>query len=99
MSSPSSRMRPRVTVVGGVAEQGVGQRRLARAVGPISAWRRPGSTARDTPAQDLPAVDGDVEVVDLEGGGRVEGEASFGGGEAGGTVGSAIAAIVITLRL
>ena len=45
MSSPSSRMRPRGDLVGGVAEQGVGERRLAGAVrahqGVERARRRP----------------------------------------------------------
>ena len=57
--------------VGGVGEQRVGERRLARAVGAHEGVDLAVGHREAQAAQDLRAVDGDVEVVDLEqGGGR-----------------------------
>ena len=55
----------------------------------MRAWSEPGLDRQGDAAEDLPVVDGDVEVVDLERGV---------GGRRGGGVGSATGAIVITLR-
>ena len=53
-------------LVGGVAEQGVGQRRLARAVGPHQGVHLAGADDQVDALEDLGAFDGHVEVLDLE---------------------------------
>ena len=65
-SSPRNRIAARVTSVGGVGEEGVGERRLARAVGAHQGVDLALADREAQSAQDLGAVDGDVEVVDLE---------------------------------
>ena len=53
-------------LVGGVAEQRVGQRRLPGAVGSHQGVELPGLDREVDAPQDLPAFDGDVEVFDQE---------------------------------
>ena len=59
--------------VGGVGEEGVGERGLAGAVGPHEGVDLALADRQAQPAQDLGAVDGDPEVVDLQQGGGVHG--------------------------
>ena len=66
MSSPLKRMLPRGDLVGGVGEQVVGERRLARPVGAHQGVELALPHRQGDPAQDLVPVDGHVEVVDLE---------------------------------
>ena len=59
-------MAPAGDLVGRVAEQGVGQGRLARAVGAHEGVELALADDQVDPAQDLGAVDGHVQVLDLE---------------------------------
>ena len=66
MSSPLNSTRPGGHLVGRVAEQGVGQRRLARSVGPHEGVHLTGADHQVDAVQDPVALDGHVEVLDLE---------------------------------
>ena len=68
-----------MTSYAGLASSVLARVDLPEPFGPMRAWSAPGSTARDDAAEDLAAVDGDVEVVDLERG------ASGGSGASGAT--------------
>ena len=66
MSSPLEQDAPAGDHVGGVGEQRVGERRLARAVGAHEGVQRAGLDLERHAPQDLVVVDRDVQVVDLE---------------------------------
>ena len=66
MSSPLKRIAPDVTRYAGSASSVLASVDLPEPFGPISAWTSPSPTVERDAAEDLVAVDRDVQVVDLE---------------------------------